>query len=102
MHQKKPNTFKVCAFWVLVVSHLIRNEKRRTKKLMNEQNIKIKTVPHFWPPDPVEKRASLFKVVECRLPTWLVQKYLQQTICTRVTAHKMSPGNGNKQLFLVL
>ena len=67
MHQKKPNTFKVCAFWVLVVSHLIRNEKRRTKKLMNEQNIKIKTVPHFWP--PVEKRATLVKVVERRLPT---------------------------------
>jgi len=67
MHQKKPNTFKVCAFWVLVVSHLIRNEKRRTKKLMNEQNIKIKIVPHYWP--PVEKRATLVKVVERRLPT---------------------------------
>jgi hypothetical protein len=36
---------------------------------MNEQNIKIeiKTVTHFWP--PVEKRATLVKVVERRLPT---------------------------------
>ena len=71
--------------------------EQQNQKLMNEQNIKIKTVPHFWP--PVEKRATLVKVVERRLPTWLVQKYLQQTICTSVYAHKMSPGNGNKQLF---